>query len=246
MPTLLFCFAHPDDESFLAGGTICRYVAEGCHVGLAVATLGEAGKVGDPPVCAPEDLPQVREKELREAAAILGVASLHLLGYRDRELSGAPPDRIRAQLIDIIRGERPQVVVTFDPNGANMHPDHIAISRFTPDAVAAASDGRWHPGNGSPYHVPRLVWVPGRHPWQWAREADPGALPGVDFVIDTSRWVRQKLSALEAHRTQRASVGRHFLDRPDRDTLLGREFFRHACGPLLPSRPADDLLVGIV
>jgi LmbE family N-acetylglucosaminyl deacetylase len=245
MATLLLSFAHPDDESFLAGGVACRYSGAGFRVVLCSATLGESGKAGDPPICTAEELPGVRERELREAAAILGIAEVHVLGYRDRDLAAAPPDRIREQLVRLIRAESPSVVLTFDPNGANLHPDHVAISRFTSDAVSAAADRRWFPELGPPHLVQRLVWVPGRHPWEWAREDDPGARPGVDFLLDTSPWHERKLAALVAHRTQLASVTRHFLRHPDRQRVLSSEFFRQAWGPPLPTRPISDLFDGL-
>ena len=246
MPRSLFLsFAHPDDESFLAGGTVCRYADEGLRVVLSTATRGEAGKAGDPPLCAPGELPDVRERELREAAAILGVSALHLLGYHDRSLDQAPPATIREQLVSLLRLERPAVVITFDPNGANLHPDHVAISRFTSDAVAAAADPRWYPGAGPAHQVGRLAWVTGRHPWELARDADAHRQPGVDFAIDVGRWVARRLAALEAHRTQRASVTRHFLRHADRDRLLAVEFFWQAWGPGLGARPAPDLFEGL-
>ena len=144
--SILFSFAHPDDESFsgagLAGWCLERRIA----VALVCATRGEAGKAGDPAVSgAPADLARAREAELREAARIIGINHLHLLDYRDRELSNAPPAEIRLQLVSLIRRYRPDVVLTFDANGFNAHPDHIAISRFTTDAVAAAADSRTTP-----------------------------------------------------------------------------------------------------
>ena len=149
----MLVFAHPDDETFLTGGVACRYADEGVRVVLVSATRGESGKAGDPPLCAPEELPALREEELRRATAILGIADVHLLGYRDRELAAAPPDEIREQLVTLIRRHQPSVVVTFDPNGGNAHPDHVAISRFTADAVAAAADPRWFPSAGPPHSI---------------------------------------------------------------------------------------------
>jgi N-acetylglucosamine malate deacetylase 2 len=243
--TLLLIFAHPDDESFLTGGSICRYSDEGVRVVLATATRGESGKAGQPPVCTAAELPNVRERELRRAAAILGIARLELLGYRDRELHLAAHEEIRRQLVALIRAERPQVVVSFDPNGGNLHPDHIAISRFATDAVGAASDPRWHPESGPPHDVPRLVWVPGRRPWRLFLEEDIGVCPGVDFVIDVAAWRERKLAALQAHETQHQGVERSFLTQPDRDRLLSGEIFRQAFGPVLRHRPSGDLFLGL-
>lgn len=243
--SLLLIFAHPDDETFLTGGVACRYSSDGTRVVLATATLGESGKAGDPPLCAPEELPAMREAELRRAAAILGIAEIHLLGYHDRDLAAAPPDRVREQLVSIIRNCRPAVVVSFDPNGGNLHPDHVAISRFASDAVVAAADSRYVPAAGPAHAVNRLVWVPGRRPWQLVREPDIDACPGVDFVIDVGAWRERKAEALAAHATQRQSVLRNFDAQPDRDRLLGIEIFRQAFGPALARRPLDDLFDGL-
>ena len=245
MACLFLSFAHPDDEAFLAGGTVSRYADAGVRIVLASAPRGDSGKTGDPPICSVEQLPEVRERELREAAAILGIAAVHMLGYRDRDLAAAPPDRIREQLVGLIRSESPSVVLTFDPNGANLHPDHVAISRFTSDAVAAAADPRWFPELGPPHAVQRLVWVAGRHPWEWARDDHPGARAGVDFLLDTSRWRERKLAALLSHRTQIASVTRHFVRHADRERVLSSEFFRQAWGPRLLTRPVSDLFDGL-
>jgi len=243
--TLLLIFAHPDDESFLTGGTACKCAGDGARVVLATATLGESGKPGTPPLCAPAELGATREQELRRAVEILGIAGMHLLGYHDRDLAAAPPDGIRRQLVELLRAERPQVVVSFDPNGGNLHPDHIAISRFTSDALGAAADPRWYPETGPPHEVARLAWVPGRRPWQLIREPDLAACPGVDFAIDVSASRDRKLAALRAHATQHQSVERNFLAQPDGDRLLGVEIFRQAFGPALSRRPAGDLFEGI-
>ncbi len=245
MRSLLFCFAHPDDETFLVAGIACLYGEQGVHLALATATLGEAGKRGDPPVCSRDELPAVRAGELQAAARLLGLGIPTLLGYRDRELASAPPVEIRQTLVAVIRRHRPQVVVTFDPNGSNAHPDHIAISRFTSDAVAAAGDPRWFPESGAPYQVQRLVWTPPSRPWLFARTGDLAAQPGVDFAFDISRWSARKAEALRLHRTQHLNTERVFFSQPDVDKLLGLETFRQAFGPPLDRRPSHDLFENI-
>lgn len=242
--TLLFCFAHPDDESFSGAGTAMKYAAEsGARSVLVTATLGEAGKSGEPPVCPPEELPACRERELREAVRIIGIDALHLLGYRDRELAGAPAEDVRRALVTVIRGERPAVVLTFDPNGFNVHPDHVAISRFTSDAVAAAADPRWLPEAGAPYTVPRLLWTPLLAPWE--PSAADGAQPGADFIIDIAPWRERKAAALRAHRSQHLSIDRCFFNQPDLDRILSAETWRQAWGPALSERPETDIFAGL-
>lgn len=246
MPSsLLLCFAHPDDESFLTAGAVCRAVEAGIRVALSTATLGESGKAGNPPVCGEAELPAVRERELRQAVAALGISELYLLGYRDKELSAAPPERIREQLVTIIRRERPDVVVTFDPNGGNLHSDHIAICRFTTDAVSAAADPRWLPECGEPHEVRRLAWVPGRRPWEMARDPQAASRGGVDVMVDVSRHLDRKWAALLSHRTQHQSLERNFLNQPDADRLLATEFFRLAWPEPDLRRPLPDLFDGL-
>jgi LmbE family N-acetylglucosaminyl deacetylase len=197
-------------------------------------------------VCTPADLARVRQQELVESARIMGVSTLRVLGYGDRALSLAPSDTIRRQLVEVIRHCQPQVVVTFDPNGSNLHPDHVAISRFAGDAVAAAGDSRWFPDLGRPWSVRRLAWTLPVRPWRVLATDDPGREPGVDFAIDVSAWARDKARALRVHRSQHLNLDRIFFSKPDSARLLGTELFRQGWGPALDgSRPAHDLFGGL-
>lgn len=239
--TLLFSFAHPDDESFSGAGTAMKYAAEGARIVLVTATRGEKGKRGDPPVCGPDEIAATRERELREAAQIIGFDQLHILEYVDRELAAAPPEQVRATLVGIIRRERPRFVFTFDPNGFNVHPDHVAISRFTSDAVSSAADPRWHPEAGEPHQVTRVLWTPPMPPWDAARLARIDDAPGADFVLDVSAWRERRIAALRAHRTQHLSTDRYFFTQPDLDRILAIEIWRNGSGPPLTGRPLRDL-----
>ena len=244
-PTILFSLAHPDDESFMVAGVSCKYGARGVRLVLATATLGDAGKMGDPPVCSREELPRVRESELRRAVDLLGIDSLHLLGYPDKKLSTADPVRIRGQIVRLLRRYRPALVITFDPSGFNLHPDHIAISRFTSDAIAAAADPRWLPEAGEPHRVTRLLWTPPLRPEEIGAGPPLGNRPGVDFLVDVQAWSARKAEALRAHRTQHLSINRIWFDRADPERALWSEPFRQAWGPPLRSRPEADLFAGM-
>jgi N-acetyl-1-D-myo-inositol-2-amino-2-deoxy-alpha-D-glucopyranoside deacetylase len=149
--TLLAVFAHPDDESFGTGGTLSRYASEGYRVELICATRGEAGEISDSSLATPENLGEVREAELRCSAEMMGIRQPHFLGYRDSGMMGTPENndprclwqanRYKAvgDVVWLIREVRPDVVVTFEPNGGYGHPDHIAIHQITVAAVAAAA-----------------------------------------------------------------------------------------------------------
>jgi N-acetylglucosamine malate deacetylase 2 len=245
MPSVLFCFAHPDDESFSGVGTAMACAEAGVQTVLVTATRGEQGKRGDPPVCTETDLPAVRERELREAVRIAGFDELHLLDYRDRELAAAPIVAMRSVLVGHIRRLRPRVVLTFDPNGFNVHPDHVAISRFTSEAIAAAADPRWLAEAGEPYQVPRLLWTPPLPPWE-AVGKNFGTEPGIDFAIDVARFRDRRVAALRAHRTQHLSIDRHFFSHPELDRMLAVELWRHAWGPTLGARPESSIFAGLM
>jgi N-acetylglucosamine malate deacetylase 2 len=222
-----------------------KYGAAGARTVLVTATRGEQGKTGDPPVCSREELGACREEELREAAAIIGFDELHLLGYRDRELADAAPDDIRRALVSIIRRVRPSVVVSFDPNGFNVHPDHLAISRFTSDALAAAADPRWHPDTGASHLVSRLLWTPPFPPWEACRSGPIDTHAGADFVLDVSSWRDRRIAALRAHCSQHLSVEKYFFNQPDPTRVLDIETWRQAWGPTLQRRPSSDIFEDI-
>jgi len=146
-PTLRLAavMAHPDDESLGFGGVLARYAAEGVQVSLITATRGQRGRYmgirpgpGHP---GPEGLAKLREAELRAAADVLGVSELVLFDYMDGELDRVEPRPAIALIARHLRRLRPHVVVTFNPEGAYGHPDHVAICQLATAAVVMAADG---------------------------------------------------------------------------------------------------------
>lgn len=174
---LLAIFPHPDDETFGPGGTLARYAREGVSVHYACATRGEVGSVDDnllePYIHLPEEqrIGTLRENELRCAATTLGLAGLHLLGYRDsgmhntednrhpRAFINADPQHVTAELVGLIRRIQPQVIITFDPFGGYGHPDHIFAHQRTMEAFTAAGNPTRYPEAGEPYAPQKLYWL---------------------------------------------------------------------------------------
>jgi LmbE family N-acetylglucosaminyl deacetylase len=107
MTNLLAVFAHPDDESFRPGGTLTLLARRGVRVQVLTATRGEAGSRGDPPPQAPEELPAMREAELRCACKALGLQPPILLNYQDGQLTEADPETLTAEILGIVRDFRP-------------------------------------------------------------------------------------------------------------------------------------------
>jgi len=142
---LMAVLAHPDDESLGVGGTLAKCAAEGVETFVVTATLGERGRYhghapGDPLHPGEAALRGIRETELRAAVKVLGVRELFLLGYKDQAVDRADPREAITRIVSAIRRVRPHVIVTFGPDGAYGHPDHIAISQLTAGAVVASAD----------------------------------------------------------------------------------------------------------
>lgn len=150
---LLAIFAHPDDESFGAGGTMALAAAAGNPVWVLCATNGDqGGRPGEMDVDHSLD-PEIRRRELACACEALGVAEPIFLGYRDSGMEGwgapegslslAPQGEVVERILAVIRRLRPAVIVTFDPGGVYGHPDHTACSATATAAyrLAAAEPG---------------------------------------------------------------------------------------------------------
>jgi LmbE family N-acetylglucosaminyl deacetylase len=137
---LLAVFPHPDDETLGMGSTLARYAAEDIEVSLVCATRGERGWFdSEGPNPGLKGLARIREAELRCAAEQLGIHEVSFLDYIDGDVDQADPTEIISKLVAHIRRLKPQVVVTFAPDGAYGHPDHIALSQFTNGALVCGS-----------------------------------------------------------------------------------------------------------
>jgi LmbE family N-acetylglucosaminyl deacetylase len=241
---LLICGAHPDDETFFAG-SMAKYIGEGVRVVLLCGTRGERGATAD--LCTIEELPCVREAELRLSMKILGLdaCDVHFLPYEDQKLADAPLDETRKLIVEVVRSARPQVVAGFDLGGNNGHPDHVAMSRLTSDSLAAAGDPRWYREAGAAFAVPRLLWAPPIRPWLLSPGTNLAGHEGVDFLIDTTRWADRKAAAIRAHRTQLPGIKTLYFERGSPEYTLHQEAFRIAFGPRPAVLPGGDLFEGV-
>jgi LmbE family N-acetylglucosaminyl deacetylase len=265
---LLAIFAHPDDETFSAAGLLAAASERGHPVTVLSATRGEAGKSSIPGLDTPERLGAVREEELREAMAVLGVGDVRFLGYRDSGLEDRPPDplaltnaaiaEVAAAIATHLRDVRPRLVVTFGPDGIYGHPDHLHVHHAALRAIAAAAsvgeDGAshalWHTSHlyfaTAPREAMLAMIADGEDRFDWMTpemKANLGTPTAeITHVLDISPWADYKRAAIFAHRTQTAPGG-PLSELPDEqmDRWLSREHFVRA--PLPWSAPArDDLL----
>jgi len=267
---LLGIFAHPDDESFGAGGTLAMAAADGHQVWLICATNGDEGGDADESGDHAMD-PEIRRNELREACAVLGIGAPIFLGYRDSGMETWAPkpgafvladrDEVVARIADEIRRLRPAVVVTFDAGGGYGHPDHRRVSE-----VATIAFDRTHAEPGGPrvlYHqaIARSDAEAMLARWdQEAEERDETREPTEDDLIQRQRFmelsrpddevttrvnvgpvVRQKLAALACHASQMR--GQPWLESPieELEAMMGEETFVRVVPPPVPGQVETGL-----
>jgi N-acetyl-1-D-myo-inositol-2-amino-2-deoxy-alpha-D-glucopyranoside deacetylase len=160
---LMVVLAHPDDESFGMGGTLAKYASEGVKVRLVCATRGEVGEVEPDLLEGYKSIADLRVHELSCAARKLGLVSVDYLGYRDSGMQGsienrnskslflAPLEKVAEKIVVLMKKYQPQVLVTFDPAGGYLHPDHVAVNRaaekafFLMQRMAEGIEGIYHP-----------------------------------------------------------------------------------------------------
>ena len=232
---LLTVHAHPDDEASKGAASVARYHEEGVHCVLVCCTGGEAGEILNPAVDTPEvreRLPEVRMEELRRAAEVIGYDEVVLLGYRDSGMPGTPENEDPAcfaradlddavgRLVEVIRRERPQVVVTYaDDQEGYPHPDHLRVHEISVEAFTAAGDPDRFPELGQPWQPLKLYymsWSRARVEATHQRFLDLGLESPFDAKwferpshdekittrVDVSDFMDVRPAALKAHRTQ--------------------------------------------
>jgi len=263
---LMCVLAHPDDESLGAGGILARYASEGVETSLVMATRGERGWAGEekdnPGLTA---LGKIREAELMAAAEILGLREVVFLDYIDGDLDRADPVEAITKIAAHIRRRRPQVVVTFGPEGAYGHPDHIAISQFTTAAALAAADPEYPTLPPSSWHrVSKLYFLEDSEEMIALYERLFGEITmHVDGIVRRALvWPKWMLTtqvdaeahwptvwrAAQCHRTQLAPLADklHTLTEEDHKVLWGRPSFYRAYSLVNGGRAVErDLFEGL-
>ncbi len=203
--TVLVVVAHPDDETLMMGGTLARLAAGGWRVVVLSTTRGEAGWIADRALATSATLGAVREQELRRACALLGLACPIVWDYPDRGLSALDPDAFTQAIVQTMREIRPQIVVTWGPDGGYGHPDHLAVHHAV---TAACHVLRAH--TGEPFALYYPVVRPPRlrrllstlRSWVHGQQAQIPAPPPITTRIDVRRYRRQRAAALAVYRSQ--------------------------------------------
>jgi LmbE family N-acetylglucosaminyl deacetylase len=199
---LLACYAHPDDEQGVSG-TLVKALQFGHRVGILMTTRGEAGEIAPGVDATPDNLGEVREGEMRCAAAALGVPdeNVFFVGYRDSGMAGTPENQHPAasvnaedheavgRVVRVIREFRPSVLVTFDEHGGYGHPDHIKIHQWTTLAFEAAGRAEFYPEAGPAWQPARLFYASFARSWL-KRVGEMMRQAGMDRDPDATAFAR--------------------------------------------------------
>ncbi|MEV0093992.1 PIG-L deacetylase family protein [Streptomyces sp. NPDC050738] len=237
VPSVLAVFAHPDDESLVAGGVLARHAAAGGRTAVVTATWAQDSH---------------RAGELADALRVLGAGRPRLLGYADARVPESAPGEVRfcdapldesiRRLVVHIRDFRPDIVITHDAyGGLTGHPDHVHTHRVAVLAVQAAGWDLVHPEAGAAWRPSALHLA--THPHSAARRLGPRLLregrtmfsvpdEWVTATVDVRPWIEQKIGAVLAHRSEverGALPGRlAALPRAAQEELLATEWYiRH-------------------
>ncbi len=191
---ILFVTAHPDDLDFGAGATIAQWTDAGIHVSYCICTNGDQG--GKDLTVTRDEMRTIRQREQRNAGAVLGVSDLHFLNYHDGLLE--PTIQLRKDIVRIIRTVRPQRLVVQSPERSYdrifaSHPDHLAAGEAAMQAV--------YPDCGNPFAFPDLLRDEGLEPWN-VSEAWVMTNEFSDHYIDTTSTIDRKIKALREHKSQ--------------------------------------------
>jgi LmbE family N-acetylglucosaminyl deacetylase len=232
---VLAVFAHPDDESLLAGGVLAACAAAGRRVAIVSMTRGERGPTELPELAGGPTLGDVREAELLAAARALGASAAECLDYPDGDLAGVDERQAARALSLLLERERPELVISFSDEGLYWHPDHLAVSRLLDAALAllgCSGAPAWLYGATWPQgHARRLVSLMrarGLAADLWGLEPDAfgAAADSITTLLDVRPFLPAKLAALRAYASQ---IGpSHLLSvLPDdlAEEFLGREYF---------------------
>jgi LmbE family N-acetylglucosaminyl deacetylase len=204
--TILGVWAHPDDECWTSAGVIATAAANGQRVVCITATRGDAGQTADPQKWPIEQLGEIRQHELNEALAILGESEHYWLNYKDGMLARTNPEAPVNQIAAIMQEVKPDVVITFGPDGLTGHLDHKTISVWTQEAMRqsrcpaelwmAVEQTEKYQTTGKALHEFANIYCDTVQPF-----TVPAAEADVYFVL-ADDILQKKIAALKAHASQ--------------------------------------------
>lgn len=242
---ILTVHAHPDDEASKGAPTLAMYGDQGVRTVLVCCTGGEEGDLQNPHLREPGQpfhgltpeqekakLAELRPLELQRSAEIIGFDRVVMLGYRDSGMpdseanahpecfANADLDQAVGRLVEVIRAERPQVIITYgDDQRGYPHPDHLKVHDISLPAFERAGDPDWYPELGEPWQPSKMYYstwskarivalhegmirLRGESPFDQAWLDRPGQDHRITTKLDIGDYLWARTGSLKAHATQ--------------------------------------------
>ena len=255
--------AHPGDEAFGFAGAIASAAAEGAYVVVVCVTRGwldprlvekspaPGGKNRDVKDGAVtwRNLDTVREDELRRSVALLGVRVVRMLDYAEGDLDQVDFDQLVGRIVEPIRMHRPEVIISFGPDGVTGDTDHVVLARAVATAYRLAAEPlayeddleedqvAWRAAKLYQLVVPAdavTVALGDRTPEDIGSDVEP------TIALELGELAQLKLAAISRHVSQTGSAGPfHDWDPAARETWLAREHYRLAASAI-PVPPGGE------
>lgn len=235
--TIMGIFAHPDDETFGPGGTLIKYAAEGHNTAVLTATHGQAGRAAG--LTVESTVGDIRKKEAKKAAEILGLHTHLMLNFYDGTLNEAQIPPLQDFILTAVNEINPDIIIIYEPGGISMHLDHIAVSKAVMKLWQAKEI---RPKKIYYFGLPREMMA------QMGR--DGGLPPDKQATIDVSEYLEKKREAMMAHESQRKDWEMLFA-RMEEMKKAGQKYLSHEYFSLAGTElkglsfPESDLLAGL-
>ncbi len=244
---IIVVFAHPDDETMLAGGTLALLAKLGADVHYFSVTRGEGGDLGEPALCTRDQVGAMREQELVCAVRALGGSSLHFMDYIDptvgidNELFAFDGDEavFAEKIMDEIRTLRADVVISHGSDGEYGHPAHLKVHRGVKKALLNLAEAE------RPLFYTFQGAFNGHPKERVMNQSDPAHM-----VLDIASAVVEKLAAVSCHKTQQALFLRHAEPDEKGQRLLKQAVMPleslHRVIPAVETLPVQDALTALL
>jgi LmbE family N-acetylglucosaminyl deacetylase len=207
--TILGVWAHPDDEIFSCSGLMHAACLNGQKVISITATYGDAGESADETKWPKKDLGKIRKKESEAALAHIGNVQQHWLGYSDGKLSRVGNDEALDKIINLIKDEKIDTILTFEEQGITGHEDHKTVHRWSVqlaeklginNVLCSVETQEFYESHGKELHKKHNIYFNVDKPNCVCRtDAD------VCFEL-TEEFRKIKLAALKAHESQTSNL----------------------------------------
>jgi LmbE family N-acetylglucosaminyl deacetylase len=203
MARILCITAHPDDEAAAFGGSLRLYHDRGAEIFVVCLTPGQAASHRGT-AKTDHELVTIRRKEFAASCEILGIDRGVILDYADGKLHRVDLYSVVEELVKHIRTFRPDIVLTFGPEGAvTGHTDHSMASVFATLAYEWAGRSNRYPDQliegVQPHCAQKLYYTTADYTLP---DRPPISPSPITTIIDIGNYVITKVAAFEAHTTQ--------------------------------------------